>query len=749
MHFLAPSNSFTSYRTLVNGQFTGLPTQQFYADSAGQHIQHLLTGLNPDTEYEVQFKAFCWPSGGDNPWYSFFFKTDPGCFMPVEDAQCGVLMPHVRFDTLPNLVSTAPCFQPPFGMSSIGEHLFRFTASQSGEVKAGAAGHGGMAVRWFYKEEADGCTNAGFIPMWCQPEWYVPATFLADSGKTYLVLVDGFAQAGVQGAYEIDAMIWDCAPQCPAVDSMWVDAQTTTSVSLRWRNVSPGATYKVVAHPDAPGNPPDIVLTTTDTTLVFNGLGPSFAYSFYVETFCLGGEPTTGGYATASLGQHVVKRSVSFGRCSPRFVPPGKNFETHYEVFDLQVSETGDYLLNSDYLESYFYDGPFDPANPTANLLASVTYYGTFGRDTVLNLQAGKNYQWVTADWGGYAYPVFNMPGTNFYVVEVFTDGPAPVSLLAPRWNGLTPGVHGKVPYLGSWYHSGLCADTSGWVHYYQIADDPSDYYGDRLLLSVKTDVPATQMNALPMVFYSEPGPELVTAPPAEYLQNPDGTYEMTRVWLMEYLQPAQQIDQDFLIRFYYTQQEYEQLKAKIESEGGQLDSHEDMYFYKINGFHGIDNVMPYHWYVPAAPAYDSTGYWPYANGPEATSSTWRHGTYGGEHYAEMVIHGFSGGGGGATVNGKSVFDAVSKTLEMETVGKIFISPNPNPGTFTVELPVPAAPGMVFRIVGLTGQLLREQPTQTGSIMDTIQAGDLPAGLYFLQVVSEGRVLAVEQFVKQ
>ena len=79
----------------------------------------------------------------------------------------------------------------------------------------------------------------------------------------------------------------------------------------------------------------------------------------------------------------------------------------------------------------------------------------------------------------------------------------------------------------------------------------------------------------------------------------------------------------------------------------------------------------------------------------------------------------------------------------------ISIYPNPNPGIFNVELPAPARPGTAFRIVDLTGQVLRTQPTQAGSAMQTVQADDLPAGLYFLQVVAEGRVVAVEKFVKQ
>jgi hypothetical protein len=77
------------------------------------------------------------------------------------------------------------------------------------------------------------------------------------------------------------------------------------------------------------------------------------------------------------------------------------------------------------------------------------------------------------------------------------------------------------------------------------------------------------------------------------------------------------------------------------------------------------------------------------------------------------------------------------------------ISPNPNQGTFRVELPEEAATGTLFRITDLTGRLVQEQATARGSKQQTVEAGHLPDGLYFLQVVVEGQVFAVEKFVKQ
>lgn len=91
-------------------------------------------------------------------------------------------------------------------------------------------------------------------------------------------------------------------------------------------------------------------------------------------------------------------------------------------------------------------------------------------------------------------------------------------------------------------------------------------------------------------------------------------------------------------------------------------------------------------------------------------------------------------------------------TSPVKEVGKqaysVQLLPNPSPGVFSVALPAPATPDMAFQILGLQGQALRTQSVKVGSAMQTVQADDLPAGLYFLQVLAAGQVLAVEKFVK-
>ncbi|NUO02440.1 MAG: T9SS type A sorting domain-containing protein, partial [Saprospiraceae bacterium] len=75
--------------------------------------------------------------------------------------------------------------------------------------------------------------------------------------------------------------------------------------------------------------------------------------------------------------------------------------------------------------------------------------------------------------------------------------------------------------------------------------------------------------------------------------------------------------------------------------------------------------------------------------------------------------------------------------------------PNPNSGAFTLELSQAATPGMTFRIIGLTGQVVLEKIAEAGSARQTLEAGALPAGLYFVQAVEDGRIVGVERFVKQ
>ncbi len=75
--------------------------------------------------------------------------------------------------------------------------------------------------------------------------------------------------------------------------------------------------------------------------------------------------------------------------------------------------------------------------------------------------------------------------------------------------------------------------------------------------------------------------------------------------------------------------------------------------------------------------------------------------------------------------------------------------PNPTSGTITLVLPEYATKDITFRVVGLAGNVVLEQPATSGSLQQTIQTDGLPTGLYFVQVLSKGSQLWIERFVKQ
>jgi hypothetical protein len=79
---------------------------------------------------------------------------------------------------------------------------------------------------------------------------------------------------------------------------------------------------------------------------------------------------------------------------------------------------------------------------------------------------------------------------------------------------------------------------------------------------------------------------------------------------------------------------------------------------------------------------------------------------------------------------------------------EISLFPNPNSGDFNVELPENAVESAFF-ITNAAGQIVHEQTASSDGRQTNIQARELPNGLYFLQVISKGRVMAVEQFVLQ
>lgn len=77
------------------------------------------------------------------------------------------------------------------------------------------------------------------------------------------------------------------------------------------------------------------------------------------------------------------------------------------------------------------------------------------------------------------------------------------------------------------------------------------------------------------------------------------------------------------------------------------------------------------------------------------------------------------------------------------------IHPNPTSGEIIIQLSDAAENNEVMRIVSFTGQVLLQKTIKYGLTADSFDASVLPSGMYFLQIVSKGQVMAVNKFVKQ
>jgi hypothetical protein len=91
----------------------------------------------------------------------------------------------------------------------------------------------------------------------------------------------------------------------------------------------------------------------------------------------------------------------------------------------------------------------------------------------------------------------------------------------------------------------------------------------------------------------------------------------------------------------------------------------------------------------------------------------------------------------------------ISGTDDLSEKMMLRIFPNPNAGSFTLELPVLATPDMKLHITDLAGRLVMEKATESGNQLQNVDTGNLPNGLYFVHIIANGKTIAVEKFIKQ
>jgi len=90
----------------------------------------------------------------------------------------------------------------------------------------------------------------------------------------------------------------------------------------------------------------------------------------------------------------------------------------------------------------------------------------------------------------------------------------------------------------------------------------------------------------------------------------------------------------------------------------------------------------------------------------------------------------------------------ITSQSEPELKQRLLLYPNPNTGQFTLDWQGAPWPEGRVEIAGPLGQTLRSFSVPEGAGQMEIQIADLPAGMYFVKVLSEGRVVKVMRVVK-
>ncbi len=83
-----------------------------------------------------------------------------------------------------------------------------------------------------------------------------------------------------------------------------------------------------------------------------------------------------------------------------------------------------------------------------------------------------------------------------------------------------------------------------------------------------------------------------------------------------------------------------------------------------------------------------------------------------------------------------------------EALRAIRIFPNPNTGDFTVDLDMPTITGSQIRVIDFSGKVVATKTIEQNNPLQKLQLESIPSGMYFLQIIDDGRILSVARFVK-
>ncbi|MEL6864139.1 MAG: MopE-related protein [Bacteroidota bacterium] len=684
--FEQPDYADPATTTNVSGGFSSIGTNIF------------LSRLEANTTYYYYLKMSCsgvWGSDSQAWQGPFSFQTNSDCFVEVENLYCGQCY---RTEVGPREDENVPFYSTgradifpgnnPQSCTNLDfdpqlERIFVYRALEDGTLYldpgqmgtcSGSFGSREYLNQFYYKSASQPCDldDWSYLGCWSHKGFGYNDTYFDDislpvkKDSSYYIMMDFY------GSYcnNTNPSVWmtvegnNCKNPCEPVENLTATPDGTGHFTISWDAVDgvlgydilPGSAHQNVHTLAACTSDYGINLSGTaihpDTFMVFNvdsilaNLNGDYPYSIYVRTRCAEDNFSVWREVsvTPEIGERSYHRANRLGPCSPSYdrttISPLNGVSYDVLPFSVDVSGIFRFQVSAFAQEGVYvgvYEGSFDENNPSQNLYFETSNSSIQYLNFDLILDHDQPYFLVANRIAPVAY------NTN---IDVEVDGPAELRTAGFRHNGLHEGPRGIVPPTnGQFYQSNkMCRDTSGWQHYYY--EDPNNPNADPLLILSLEDYEKASLSTIGDIAFSggSPGTSLITNPPADYVQDPDGWITMNRYWDLNMpfsLQP----DEPVAVRFYYTEAD---LQALRNDTGMPALAHEDLNFYKINDPNDDYNLDPSrgHRNVPSAPNCADEGLWEYFNAEQADTILWTYGTYNGAHYAEMLVHSFSGGGG-------------------------------------------------------------------------------------------------------
>ena len=738
-----------------------------YNNSTRDSITYTFLNLQALTTYQFYLKRNCSNSPiviENQPWYGpFEFTTNSDCYIDIQDLNCGQCYASLPAYGHNYYEATVTCGND--RAPSRGERIFRIQQPTSGQVTINRDQGGGepgetIIYQFYLKSASEVCDLEDWKHLGC----WSPAGGFANRGdiiidveadSVYYLMIDYQTESTFRYNYIRFFVTADnCDNECPPIQNLDFRPINEENVLLTWDSTPDAIGYDLVSVPvgESPNPYPCLYkysslfeeLIHPDTFYLLSDLSLNEPRDVYVRSRCseLNYSPWTMLEIESQMGESVQYSNMgTLQYCSPTYI---FNRQTVlYDQLTFTVPEDGWYQIQQRLEGSSFfnlYEEGFDPELPTQNYIATAPDHALNVDEITLwqFLETGKDYIVVSSARPGWS--------ASSEEITLTISGKALASSDGYEYLGIADGPSGTVPATSgiNYISNQVCVDANGWRHYYETDGTLLNLDKDALLFSI-IDYPEInrQVGMDVLTISGTAGTSLITNTAENYVSQPEGWITMNRFWdlvLDEEQQPTAPIG----IRFYYTEEDFQSLADALPLDS--IINHSDLSFYKINqnatGFN--TNPAGGHLDVPLAQHCADEGYWEYAFAAQADTTFWSYGMHKDAHFAELLVHEFSGGGGGvgSAINFSTSIDEIASKNQNWVV-----YPNPIHQEVFIRLQNGESPPDLIQCFDMNGLMISVEVNKLGSEVLSVNTSDWASGIYFIKMRND-TALQVEILVK-